>query len=217
VTKAFRNTAISGISVEPKQPAGVPRGTYVRIAVTLPPTGPGSDVEAMWQADIAMGAVAELVNNGTPGILCNGLIGAIVSGRTARSGTVAPVSEPVMFTNAPANQYFAASADTSAQIATSVAHTASSFGLTPSSVRVLDADGPAIEVVLTTPDSVKLTEPLFLHLTSALLPHPSPYVGAYLEIRDQSGAPLIKIIRSARTSSGGQWIAPGTEVGYPHG
>jgi uncharacterized protein YqjF (DUF2071 family) len=164
-----------------------------------------------------MGAVAELVNNGTPGTLCNGLMGSVLSGTATRGGPEPSLPVPYLLTNAPANQYFAASADTSAQIASSVARTAFKFGFALSTMRVLDADGPAIEVVLATPPSVTLTQPLFLKLTSALLPHPSPYVGAYLEIRDQSGAPLVKITRSARTSSGGQWEAPGIEVGYPHG
>jgi hypothetical protein len=212
VARSFQHTAVSGIAAGADGLHTIFAGTHIHISLTLPPKGAGP--EALWQADLATGAVAELVNNGAPGALCNGLGSSVLTGTTAQGKPVPTIPTQEITPNAPANQHFAAASKSSAQIIRSVTHTVSEFGLRVASLRVIDADGPALDLAVIVPNANQLTQHLVVTLNAAF--KRTDYVGVYLEFRDVSGTALVGLDESARSSSGGQWIQPGLKMGYPY-
>lgn len=141
------------------------------------------------------------------------LVGSVVTGRTSQ-GKPASLPTEQLETNAPANQYFAASSQSRAEISQYVRRTVTRLGLTVMSLHVIDAVGPALDLTVTVRDISQLKGKLPATLMAALMP--THYVGTYVAFRDRAGTRLIGLESSARTSSGGQWVRPGSGIDYPY-
>jgi hypothetical protein len=175
---------------------------YVRVRIPSGTKGAGG-TEAVWQAQLLVGAVVELAGSSRS---LQSDIGYIQFSGQRPDGTVIRDLGGGMGYVA-RGQHFAGLNDTTVAIRKSVEAGASALGLTVDEVTVFRALGAAPAVVLTAPDIRAAAANLSL-LEEKLFGSTPRYEGYYLEIRGKDGKPGVFRSVSYLTGAGALWIDP---------
>lgn len=189
------------------------QGRWFYATVRAPSVSNAGALFNTWQAELAQGALAEVMDVNEPD-LANVIVGSTIQAQLP-DGTTAVVGGGAG--DIAAGQQFRFPAD-DAHAVGQARKIVKQFGLRPGSVRVLHADGAALAVTATVASRHQLAG-IVGRLKDALLGSPARYVGLYLELRDSSGAPLVKVAVALRTGVGTFWTRPGftEDVGIAHG
>jgi hypothetical protein len=185
----------------PQEPANPGTGLpWLDIAMRTPSVGDGGEMAALWESDLLMGAVADLIATGPSH--WDTLSGATLTellpggGRASAPETAGAIVSRQLFADDPPEA-----------IERRIADAAASFGLEVVSTRVVHALTAAPMVVLRTSDPNVLRR--LPEITGALFgDFPPAYEGHYLEIQNQSGHPLVRLAASFRTGAGRTWNDP---------
>lgn len=190
-------------------------GTWMYATVRAPATA-GQAVPGMWEAELAQGALGELL----PGKDASDIGGTIV-GSTIMLDTGSGTAEQIGGGTgdvAPGQNFRAqATHQTDAQITGSIDATLARFGLTSLGIRVLRPLGPAPSVVAQVADPATLAG-RWAELLQAL--NNGDYEGLYLELLSRSGSVLVRSYSALRMGANGVWFAPGMDdllgITHPH-
>ena len=172
---------------------------WLNIAIRAPSIGDGGDVRALWEADLVLGAVADLA--GTAPSNLENASGASVA-KSLSAGGIATELVPI---GAVANRQ-AFSNEPSSAIIARVRDVAATFGLEVVDVQVLRAYQAAPLVVLRARDRSVLGE--LAEIAKALFGVPPLYEGHYLEVQDSAGKPLVRLAAAFRVGADRTWNDP---------
>jgi len=161
----------------------------------------GPTTEALWQAELLVGALAELAGSHRS---LQRDIGTIDVSAQLPDGKVFP-DVGGSIGGVARGQHFAGATYTDAEVRHSVERRASALGLTVDSVAVFRALGAAPAVVVTAPNIRAATTNHDL-LENKLFGSTPLYEGYFLEIRGKDGKPHVWRGFSALTATGLIWI-----------
>jgi hypothetical protein len=181
----------------------------VYITERSPSLKDGDELKPSWEAELLLGAVAELTS--TSRTLENGVGYAGFRGLLP-NGTVTDLGSYDIGGTGRRQQRFARAHESDAAIERSVERVASRFGLSVDSLTIFHAAGAAPAVVLTAPN-IWTVWSKFGSLKVALFGDPHWYQGFYLEIRGENGKPYLRESQSFRTGTGQGWNDPSVPAG----
>lgn len=216
VTAGLASVATVGVSLAPGLPdqadAEIPA---LRIDVRPAGASDLSDVTATWLAELAQGAVADLMNTGratTRAVIGGGRYDLTEDGTTKDLGGGTG--------SVRSNQSFTAQQDgrSDGDIAEAIDAVLVKFGLEPQSVEVVHPLGPAVAVVATVPDGLNVTWTIG-DLRSAITGDPSAYEGVEITLVSPSGSILLEEASAYRMGGGGLSFSAGQDdrFGAAHG
>lgn len=214
VLHGLDTTVFTRVKIGPAPSAHDWQGMWFYADVKVPSATNGQQVPAEWQAELAQGALADLLNTSRQSNTANVIVGSTITG-ILPNGTSMQVAGGAG--DVTSGQVFTAPSDTSAiQIRTTSVLT--SFGLDLISIKTWRPLGTAISVVASVPD-LRLLSGKLNKLTSAIEGSPAQYDGVYLEIRNRRGVPIVRTATALRIGAGSLWIKPGLGVrfGTMHG
>ena len=170
--------------------------------------GRGDYLPAMWEADLAQGAIADRLANGQ-GDLAQVIVGSTVSLDTGDPSNLEDLGGGAG--DVAAGQVFAAQAagESDGQIIDDVSAALAADGLTVQKVRVLHPLGPAVYIRATTQDVASIKGD-FNSLLSSVQGN-GRFEGVYLEIDGGDGTPIMKSADAYRAGAGAVWFAPGID------
>jgi hypothetical protein len=193
-------SVVVGTPQEPADPGtALP---WLDIAMRTSSVGDGGDMAALWESDLLMGAVADLIATGPShwDTLSGAALTELLPGGGQASAPQTEGAGAIV-----SRQLFAD--DPPEVIERRISDAAASFGLVVVSTRVLHALTAAPMVVLRTSDPNVLRQ--LPQITGALFgDFPPTYEGHYLEIQDMSGHALVRLAASFRTGAGRTWTDP---------
>jgi hypothetical protein len=174
----------------------------------------GADLERpLWFASLAQGDLAELLNPGQHdlGEVIDGSVTTLISpgGATrAVDGGAGVVA---------AGQVFGPK-QTDGQVAVYLQRILRGYGLDLVKVRVWHLVSDAVEIVAKASD-LRTVAGKFSALNVQIVGHPARFEGVYLQLDDNSGAPVAITQGSARVGAGGLWLKPDlpVDLGTGHG
>lgn len=192
---AVRHEPSHLVSVRVGRPPG-PVQAYLHITVKSPGSKNGGFVEPQWEADLLLGAVAELTAKSwtLQGSAFDDVREQLPNGKVTDIGSNG-IGELKR------GQQFAGANETDTAIRNSVARVASRFGLSVDSVTIFHALGAAPAVVLTAPD-ISTAMAKSQSLLTALFGSRPRYEGYYIELRTEDGKPYVEKSASYLTGSG---------------
>lgn len=184
-----------------------PGATWFYARVTAPAVKDGRAIEALWQADLVQGAVAEAA--GSSSDLHDTIVGSSLSvlqpdgSIVEADGGMGDVARGQRFTT-----------EQDSAIQTNVAGALTQYGLTQISVRIFHARTPAIAVIASTSDPVA-TAHEYEDIVASLVGSSPRYEGYYLELRDSSGGVIVRASAAFRTGAGRFWVNPAYASDFP--
>jgi hypothetical protein len=169
---------------------------WLDIAIRTPSVGDAGDMATLWQADLILGAVSDLIRREP--IPFSAVSGATISevlpdgGHATTDDGAGAVAGRQLFADDPPDV-----------IVQRIRDAAVSFGLEVVGITVAHPYTAAPMVILRTSDIEILRR--LPEITGALFGTPPTYEGHYLEIQDQGGRPLVRMAASFRTGAGRVW------------
>jgi hypothetical protein len=169
-----------------------------------------------WEADLAQGAIAELVGNDESN-LGDVIVGSSVSFSNA-DGSLSEAEGGAG--DIAAGQRFPAQTEvvSDATIRSEISRAASKFGLAVSNIQILHPLGPAPRVELTAPNATALTG-RYPEIRAALFGATPRFEGFFLAISLPDGSTVVRGSAAFRAGSGRLWVNPKYDslIGADHG
>lgn len=192
-------------------------GPWFYATLNCPSVDNGGCIPALWEADLAQGSIAELINSSEAN-LANVVVGATVQVRLPDNSIDITGGDQG---DVAARQQFTAGTDSDADIISRAAATIRADGLDVTTIRVLRPLGAALYVVATVPaDSSDSGSYASLGaLKIDLLGDPARFDGIYVQMNTADGDVIGRITVAERSGHGRLWFNPRYEslVGVPHG
>ena len=203
VLAGLDKSMFASVTVGDTSPDGDTKGPWFYATMLADSDSGPSAVLATWEAEVAEGAIADLINPGAKS-LADVIHGATIELQTP-DGALHDVGAEIG--NIAPNQQFGAE-ESDAQARSSVIKSLSTLGIDATGVEILNPLDRAIRVVAVAPDieSLKTSVPA---LSRAVLGDPPAFEGMYIEVRDKTGAPVVVLCSMLRNGSGGFWLRPG--------
>lgn len=209
---AATSQVTSALSSEQQLVSLTTRSTSSGMEVVVNLTHNDGSVADVWLADLAVGAVCELVHS-DQAVASDLVSNATATGPGANGDTVTTslgvgaVELGEVF-NSPSE----------ATLETHVADVASNYGLTVSNLRILHPLESALSVTFTVPSNAKVDWTID-QLRTAVVGSSPDVEGVFIELVDSNGQTLLESGASYRTGEGGLWFAPGQDerFGALHG
>jgi hypothetical protein len=178
----------------------------LQVAVTLTRNDDG--VPDVWLADIAVGAVAERAH--TDQAVASDLVSSATAVGPGKGGDT--VTTYLGIGAVRLGQVFGSPTDSA--LTAHVADVAERHGLTVADLQILHPLESALSVTFVVPDGAKIEA-----LRTDLVGDSPDVEGAYIELDDAHGQPLLQSGVAYRTGEGGLWFAPGQDArfGAVHG
>ena len=199
---------LGGTNVQGVQASSSPTGLVVTVALA----GNNDDVPNIWLADLAVGALGELMRTNQ----------AIISQEIASASAVGLGSSGAQVTSdlglgaVRLGQVFDSPSD--AVLTSQVNIVAQEFGLKVSSLSILHPLESALRVTFIVPDSATINWTID-QLRTALVGASPDVEGVLIELDNSAGQPVLLSGVAYRTGEGGLWFAPGQDArfGAVHG
>jgi hypothetical protein len=182
----------------------------VEVAITL--TRNDDRVPDVWLADLAVGAVGELVHSDQA--LANDLISSATAVGPGKGGDLVTTDLGVGAVRL--GQVFGSPSDST--LAAHVADVARSHGLKVANLQILHPLESAVDVTFVVPDGATIDWTID-ELRTALVGKSPDVEGVLIELDDSHGQPLLQSGVAYRTGEGGLWFGPGQDerFGATHG
>jgi hypothetical protein len=203
---------MEGLSGEPQLVALATKSTPSGIEVSVSLTHNDDRVRDVWLADVAVGAVSELLHSDQ--LVANDFITSATAVGTGEGGTATTTQLGVGAVRL--GQVFGSPDDSI--LATRIADVAKAHGLEVGQARILHPLEAALDITFVVPEGATIDWTIDELRTE--LAGQSPDVEAlFIELDDADGKPLLQAGVAYRTGEGGLWFAPGQDerFGALHG
>jgi hypothetical protein len=177
------------------------------VDIKAPSEDSGAGIPALWEAEVAEGAIAERIAGDSPDF--QDVVGNLDTTLTFPDGATDDVGGGAGYVTAGELFGAQASGESDSKIEQDVDATLASYDLQPDQVRVLHPLGPAVWVVATTNDPSQFPG-RFDEIQNAIMgiAPDIEYEGLYLEIDNAQGEPLMRVGNAIRNGGGVSWTSP---------